>query len=61
MEDHATKQSGTAAETLVRPEDSGQPEEFKHYRELGQADGEEEIYAAGGWISGHCGDPRCAL
>jgi hypothetical protein len=42
---------------------SGDPaESFIHYRELEhERQAEEEIYAGGGWISGHCGDPRCAL
>jgi hypothetical protein len=42
---------------------SGDPaESFTHYRELEhERQAEEEIYAGGGWISGHCGDPRCAL
>jgi hypothetical protein len=33
-------------------------ERFEHYRELPE---EKPVYDAGGWIGGHCGDPRCAL
>jgi hypothetical protein len=52
----------TDAETLACPEGSGRREEFVHFRELEhERQAEEEIYAAGGWISGHCADRRCAL